>query len=159
LPAATDGAGPSARDGALQDDAPPPIRADAAVDPACVGVTCALANDCCMCQAYDNTVPPPMPPCAAICEAPMCEALGIAGATPYCFRGECFITAQAGTCSADADCQVVNDCCRCSALPRAAAQTVGMSCAADCFQGRCSALGLIGVGARCVAGSCRLALP
>lgn len=159
LPAAADGAPAPSDDAARtnQVDAAQTKQVDATVDPACAGVSCGLVNDCCQCQAYDNSVPPPMPPCTAICDAPMCEALGIAGPQPYCFRGRCFLTAQQGTCNSDADCQLVNDCCNCLALPRAAAQSVAATCLADCFVGQCTGLGLAGVSARCVAGTCRLA--
>jgi hypothetical protein len=127
-------------------------------DPACEGVSCGMINDCCQCRPYDLAKPPKPIDCAAICDAPMCQAWGITKPHPYCLAGKCFFTDGVGTCASDADCKLVNDCCQCLALPTAAAKLFESQCAADCFQPTCAGLGLGSVKARCKAGTCRLSL-
>jgi hypothetical protein len=125
-------------------------------DPACESVSCAVFNDCCQCEAVDLSTHPQPKECLAICEAPMCQAWGFSQPSAYCLSGMCFLAESATACTSDADCGLVNDCCACMALPTWLAKYVANACAADCYQGRCSAMGLGSVKARCQGGLCRL---
>jgi hypothetical protein len=122
-----------------------------------------VINDCCQCTAYDLAKPPTPIDCAQKCDAPMCQALGLAaGPFAYCVGGRCVLTSapHGEGCTTDADCALVNDCCRCMALTTAMAKLLESQCAADCFQPACDGLGLGSVKVRCEvgAGTCRLSL-
>ena len=54
-------------------------------------------------------------------------------------------------CDTDQDCQIVNDCCTCAALPKSDAKP---SCSAVCVQSACQARGLAAANAQCVANRC-----
>lgn len=125
-------------------------------DPACEGISCDVVNSCCQCEAYDKARPPLFKACAVLCDAPRCESMGIGKPQAYCLAGMCWLT-SASSCSVDADCALVNDCCACMALPVAQAKVVENQCAADCAWGSCGAKGIGSVKARCLGGTCRLA--
>lgn len=125
-------------------------------DPACEGVSCGVFNDCCQCEAVDLGTEPQPKECLAICDAPICQSWGFSQPFAYCLSGMCFLAEGATACASDADCALINECCFCMALPTSLAKFVANMCAADCFQGRCSAMGLGSVKARCQGGLCRL---
>jgi hypothetical protein len=128
------------------------------IDPSCEGVSCAVINDCCQCAAYDKAKPPvPGPACLINCDVSSCEGKGITQPQAYCLAGMCFLTKGNGTCTADTDCGLVNNCCACMALPAALATIVDNQCAADCAWGQCGFKGIGSVKARCLGGRCRLA--
>jgi len=54
-------------------------------------------------------------------------------------------------CAADQDCQVVDDCCTCAALPKSEQKP---ACSSVCIQSACQARGLAGAKAHCVANRC-----
>lgn len=123
-------------------------------DAACQGVTCNVYNDCCMCEASKYDYYPP--PCPAKCKQPQCDGMGIHEPAAYCLAGQCLLENTLKGCTADSDCYKADDCCFCLALPKSVPFP---PCAADCFVGRCTGLGLGKAVARCVGGRCRLALP
>lgn len=64
-------------------------------------------------------------------------------------------TMAGAECAADEDCKLVDDCCSCSAEPK---DVRGPACTAVCIQSACSARGLQGKSAKCVAKRCVLEL-
>jgi len=124
-------------------------------DPACVNVPCGAANDCCTCGAGRTDYDGFPPPCPAKCKQPTCDAWKVLGPTAYCLKGRCLLMDNKRGCSGDADCELLNDCCSCMALPKGHAVP---ACLADCFAAHCTAIGLAGAKARCIGGLCRLAL-
>jgi hypothetical protein len=124
-----------------------------AVDPLCQGVTCHLYDNCCTCTALKYAIPTPA--CKVACKQPTCEGLGIADPFPYCVKGECLVSSKTKICKSDSDCYLYNDCCGCFALHNSILPPL---CAADCFAGLCTSLGLANAKPRCVSGTCQLSV-
>jgi len=125
------------------------------IDPQCAEVRCDFVEDCCTCAVFGpNNPPTPTPYCPDDCEQYLCGAYNLAEGVAYCLKGQCLL-ASTRTCSKDADCVLINDCCTCMAAPVGHALP---ECLADCKQSTCSAWGLGQAQARCVRGRCQLSL-
>jgi hypothetical protein len=122
---------------------------DLAPDP-CAGISCGLLNDCCDCYATNG---PPPGQCKMLCKQNTCDALGIKPQVTYCVGGHCLVTAGATSCNADTDCQRVDNCCDCLALPKAASAP---DCQKLCLINTCVSRGLATAKVRCILGECRL---
>jgi hypothetical protein len=122
---------------------------------ACAKVACEVINDCCECSSYDKTGPTPTPCPITSCFVPTCTSWGVKNPTSYCLQGQCFAAESATTCASDTDCQLINDCCECLALP---ATLTLPACKKLCVVSTCVAKGLAitSLKARCLSGSCRL---
>jgi hypothetical protein len=125
------------------------VSPDLVPDP-CAGITCGLLNDCCDCYATNG---PPPGICKMMCKQNMCDALGIKPQVTYCIAGYCVVTAGATSCTADTDCQRIDNCCDCLALPNAASAP---DCKKLCLISTCVSRGLATAKAHCVLGECRL---
>ncbi len=81
-------------------------------------------------------------------------ALGIKQPLATCLAGHCLVVSnEPASCSSDKECQRVDDCCTCTALPVAA--TVP-TCQKLCLINTCTSWGLPASTAKCVGGLCRL---
>lgn len=128
----------------------------------CEDKQCQVAEGCCVCQAYDAAKDPRPADCDTVCDQSLCSSQGLVSPFAYCFSGRCVLGSKTGhgytvSCSLDADCTLVDDCCHCVALPRSLSY-VGASCEQSCESPSCEALGWGGVKARCLGGTCRLSL-
>jgi hypothetical protein len=126
------------------------------VDPACNNVQCNLKNDCCDCAAWHNAGPSPAPCTITSCKQPTCGALGLKAPAAYCHGGHCSVRDDGSSCSSDADCQLINDCCWCAAWPKAAKAPACPQ--RSCLISSCTQHKLGNIKARCVGGVCRLGL-
>jgi hypothetical protein len=115
-----------------------------------VDSACALANNCCECNAY---LAGQVPPCPLPCMTKTCtQTLGLSNPEAICVKGHCLVNDSA-SCSGDADCKLIDDCCRCWAV----ASTVAIPpCSRMCLIDSCTSLGLSSAKAACVSGFCRL---
>lgn len=120
-------------------------------DDRCVGVSCVVQNDCCVCDAF--VAGDERPVCDADCIAPSCERWNLRSPSAYCLQGRCFITDERRACVSDSDCRLHNDCCRCAALHNAIKPP---ACPSTCFVPSCTAQGVPTAQARCIYGVCRL---
>lgn len=122
----------------------------------CSKTSCVVVNDCCGCKAIDANVTKPTP-CPASCFQPQCDAAGLKKASAYCKQGKCFLGDAKTSCTTDADCSLVNDCCTCAALP-SSVQSPYCSLK-SCYVPACSAMGVPKAKAVCGAlGVCTLSL-
>ena len=129
-------------------------RPDMGPSPGCAGVTCALANDCCSCKAYNPVTTKP-PACSITgCKQPTCGALFIRKPVTYCVKGRCLMGDNGIGCTRDSDCMFVSNCCDCLALPRGTNPPVCPI--ATCLVPHCQSIGLPSAKAKCVGGVCRL---
>lgn len=125
-------------------------------DTSCANITCNLKNDCCDCAAWHNAGPPPGPCAITSCKQPTCGALGLKTPAAYCYGGHCSVRDDGASCSSDADCQLINDCCWCEAWPKAAKAPTCPNL--NCLVSSCTSHKLGNAKARCVGGVCRLGL-
>jgi hypothetical protein len=122
----------------------------------CGKTSCVVVNDCCGCKAIDANLTKPTP-CPASCFQPQCDAAGLKKASAYCKQGKCFLGDAKTSCTTDADCSLVNDCCTCAALP-SSVQSPYCSLK-SCYVPTCSAMGVPKAKAVCGAlGVCTLSL-
>ena len=112
---------------------------------------CKVFEDCCDCYPIYTWESPGM--CKMACTDKACKTdLNLVPAEAHCVKGKCFL--GGGTCASDADCQMVNDCCSCMALP---AKSTPPACNIKaCFVATCTARGVSTAKAQCVSGSCRV---
>ena len=115
---------------------------------------CKVFSDCCSCAAVAQGSHPAQ--CERACVQDACAAWGLKSPAAYCFEGTCRLSDKPTPgCQTTADCQLLDDCCVCLALPKAAINTAGCPMA-SCATSTCATSGLTGVKADCVQGICRL---
>lgn len=123
---------------------------------ACVGVTCTIQDNCCDCKARKGGTTVPVCPITT-CKQNTCGAVQIKKATPYCLKGRCLLYDAGTACTTDTDCQKVDNCCDCLALPKGSGPP---PCAlTNCFVNTCTGWGLTAAKALCDSGVCKLKLP
>lgn len=114
---------------------------------------CKVFEDCCDCTAVFAWVSRPI--CKKMCFVTTCTALGFTKPTAYCAGGRCLLTEGGGaSCVTDSDCQKVDNCCDCLALPTSVtAPTCNMG---PCFVTTCVGQGLSNAAVKCLSGTCKL---
>jgi hypothetical protein len=115
---------------------------------------CKVFQDCCSCRGVLTSENPPI--CKKACKRSTCD-VWFAQPESYCVNGRCKVgEGAANSCgNTTKSCRLINDCCRCLAVPASNTSIPACSIKA-CFVDTCTGQGLSTARAVCTNGNCRL---